>query len=273
MAACRFHDTGLGNSQKRINAFFPGDAARDGGGVFVPEDLAIPDLPADLLVVRFHRLGEIQIGEGIFVGAIDPGGIWQPREFTEGVMHLPGRAFKQPAAAREKQGITDKHHALGVISNGPGGMARHVKDLKVQVQALQIHHITLLEGMGPSGYLFVRRAVYGYLVVREYPADTPYMIRVMMGNQDGGWVQPIRFDAVNYGSSIAWVYNCDLAVRFMNDEPDIIIPEGGNRFYFYHNQTCCNGLSRYGGGAIMTKLHNRVTLWEDYGMNAGIRKI
>lgn len=64
-------------SEKRIGALFQRDIGGHSGDILRAQALSILDSLGDIPVIGLYRLGETQIAEGVFVGAVDQRGLGQ----------------------------------------------------------------------------------------------------------------------------------------------------------------------------------------------------
>lgn len=185
-----------------------------------------PDLALDRRVVRLHRVGETQVGEGVLVGTVEKGVVGQGRQPLQGGVHLGRGAFKQTAATGGEEGIAAKQHAVAVIGDVTKGVAGHVHDL--QVQAMPTDLVAIFQPLP----LMIRHGIMfgaiqaGVGELTEQFAHATHMIFVMVGQQDGIELQPQGLEPCQHGRSLARIDN--QAVIFVSDQPDVVVVESGN---------------------------------------------
>src|SRR5690606_19878537 len=95
--------------------------------------------------------GEGQVGQRVFVGAIDPGVWGQGTELAERAGELGRTAFEEPAAAGRKKRIAAEHEArLDVhcdVGDMTGGVAGYVEDAKADSRGGDVDFIAFEYGV------------------------------------------------------------------------------------------------------------------------------
>ena len=113
-----------------------------------------------MAVFGFDPLGEGQVGEGVFVTAVNLGFARQRRQSLQRVMHLLRRTLEQAPTSRAKQGVaakqgTDNGNVKGDMTQR---MAGYVQDFDIDAQAGQDEPVVVVHALGPAGNIFQRRA-------------------------------------------------------------------------------------------------------------------
>jgi SAM-dependent methyltransferase len=185
-----------------------------------------PDPLLDRQVIRLDRVGETQVGKGVFMGTIKEGVVGQGREPLQGVVHLGGGAFEQTTAAGGEEGITTKQHAIAVVGDVAKGMTGHMNH--IQPQAMPVDPVPVLEPLAVMGrHGIVPRAVEaGMGEVAEQLADPADMIMMMMGQQDGIEFEPQDLEPLQHRGRLTGIDN--QAVIVVADQPDVVVVKGGN---------------------------------------------
>ena len=185
-----------------------------------------PDPLLDRQVVRLDRVGETQVGEGVFMGTIKEGVIGQGREPLQRVVHLGRGAFEQTTAAGGEEGIATEQHALTVVGDVAQGVAWHMDD--VQAQAMPVDLIAILQPLAVMvrhGIQF-RAIEVGMGEVAQQLEHTAHMIAMVVGQQDGVELEPQGLEPFQHRRRLARIDN--QAVILVSDQPDVVVTEGRN---------------------------------------------
>ena len=110
--------------------------------------------------VDFPR--ELQIGEGVLVGAAHLGVGRQCGQPFQRCQHLLWRTLKQATTAAAEQRVAAKQNGGGLglsakICNVPGRVAWHIQHLKIQTHGMDL--VTILQAVLHFSDLFPRRTV------------------------------------------------------------------------------------------------------------------
>ena len=108
-------------------------------------------------MVGLDVAGEGQVLKGIFVGAIDLGGIRQVAQARQALLHLRWRALENPAATAGKQGISAKQVAGQGIGQVVEGMPGYGEYRELRRRGIEMHSIAFTHGIqyGEDYYSFV----------------------------------------------------------------------------------------------------------------------
>ncbi|MNJ53125.1 hypothetical protein D3C77_485030 [compost metagenome] len=134
----------------------------------------------------FHRLGETQVAQGVFVGAVHLGVRWQGRQAGEGGLHLFGGTLEHAPATGGEQGVATEQYRrcrlLAEQGDMPQRVARHRQYLESHAQ--HGHLVAFVQRQVTAGNALVGRAAdpcAGQLLELFHAAD---MVVVVVGDQD-----------------------------------------------------------------------------------------
>lgn len=171
-------------AQKRVDLALQPNRARQGGpaGRSVVRATLQPGIA--FRIVRFGRTGKAEVGQRVFVGAIDAGLGRESGQTLQRCMQLFGSPPKQAAAAGTEQGIARKQDARGEIGDMGLRVAGHVQHLELEIECLQPDAIAFGHAMGHPSNGLARRPKHRQLAPLDQRENPPGVVWVMVGDED-----------------------------------------------------------------------------------------
>src|SRR5690606_26049573 len=177
---CAAH-MGIFAAQTGIGTLFQGQGSGQGNATVPAQVLDHFEAHLYIQIVRLDRTGELQVGLGIFMGAIYGGVIRQRGQLLQRGIHLLGRPLEQSAAAASEQGVAAEQPGvtwvIAEVGNMVQGMAGHRQHLdllfeQAYLEAIFERPVDTLDGVvGRPPDLAAGRGLEG-----QYPAG---MVRVI----------------------------------------------------------------------------------------------
>ncbi len=178
-------------SQERVGAFFQSQVRRKADAIFTTPAGDFGEALGNILIIGLDGLGEAQITQRVFVGAINQRAVRQFGQTLEGVMHLLWRTLEQTSTAcceqrvaAEQQGRCSVFMVEGDMTERVAGNCMHHKLEAEHCQSVMVDQCDIA-----CRNSLCRRSEYacpGRLLEFRHAAD---MIIVVVGDENIG--QPV----------------------------------------------------------------------------------
>ena len=222
----RADDFRLSAAQKGVGRFFQRDRGGQGDLVCRTQLPGGCDALFQGGVIRFAGQSEAQVGGGIFVGAIHPGGIWEPGQALQGMEQLFRSAFEVPAAACSEQHVAAEQYSRRDKRNMVVDVSGNFDDVELDSESIQLESVALAQVIGDMRIIRMSPPVHRHVVYFAQFCDTADVVGVAMSTQDGIQLQAAFTQEGQHGLGFAGIHHHSSMVAV--DGPDIVVLQGGN---------------------------------------------
>lgn len=214
--------------QKRVDIPFQRDARGQCGFVLGAQGLAMGCVMIAVDIVRFDQPREFEIGQRVFMRAINIRFQRERRQLGERSEHLLRRAFENAPASAGKQRIAAEQRPFAKIGDMSDRMARHFQYAEtLRRQAGDGNDIAFGNRMIHLRDIFFCGPIDRSRMARKQRVDAADMVVMMVRDQNGRQLQAVFAQKPFHRRRFAGIDNDGLPGAVRN--PDVVILKRGKR--------------------------------------------